>query len=132
MHLIDDRAAVLELVAAQRLLVEVARGLDLDLPIVVAQHQETALGFGQLDDRIHDLIEHGLQIERRAEQAADAVERFEPPLLFQLFVLLFEPLEQVDHALDLLVEKARLDAPALKLRAQQVEVVAHTADFAVL
>jgi hypothetical protein len=47
-------------------------------------------------------------------------------------MFLFEAFEQVEHLIDLFIEKGSLDTPTLQLRVQQVEVVAHTADFAVL
>ena len=55
---------MIALFAAQRLLVKVARGLHLQRPVIVAQHEETAFRARELQDRVHHLIQHLLQVER--------------------------------------------------------------------
>ncbi len=58
----------------ERGLIEVAGHADVQIAVIVKQHQEAALGPGQLDDGVHHLIEHRLQVQRRADDAAYVIQ----------------------------------------------------------
>ncbi len=63
-HVRRYRAAQGKRIRVERGLVEVAGHTHVQVAVVVEQHQEAALGPGQLDNGVHHLIEHRLQVER--------------------------------------------------------------------
>ncbi len=76
-HALDQGAADLLLAGAERGPLPVARHLDVEGAGFAAQHQEGALGAGDADDGVDDLVEHDRQLERRVDDLTDLGQRQE-------------------------------------------------------
>jgi hypothetical protein len=107
-NLIDDGAAHFERRAADRRTLHIASHSELQLAgALVAQHQEAALGPRQLDDMIHDLVKHIVEIEGRVDGLADLVQRAESFTLTG---------QCVDHLLELWQDALHFQKRLLRLQ----------------
>ena len=84
-HLLHDRAAHRKIGLGHHRPIDIARHAHFHLAgAFVLQHQETALRAGQLNDAIHDLVEHLFQFQRGVDGLAHFIQRVQRlPLMRQ-------------------------------------------------
>jgi len=127
-HLAGHRAADAEVAALQRLLVDVAGHAGNQVAVVIEEHQEAALGPGQLDDGVHHLVEHDLHVERGTDQAGDLVQGGQPLLLGGVQPLGDDLLQHQAEHFQAAGQVIGIDAPGPRLAEQQGDGLAGAGD----
>ena len=87
-HFLDHRAADLDVLRAEVLALIVAPDLNGAFAgLLVEQQQEATLGSGELDDRVHHLLQHLVQQQRRPDGTRDLIQGKQPGMLAALLQL---------------------------------------------
>ena len=114
-------------------IIEVARHPDVQNTIF-EQHQKATFGTRQLNERVHDVFEHRLQVERRADQAADLIDARQPLVLDRVFTIVDQARHRRLQRGHLLNEQLGIEFTALDLieqaRDRQLTVVQQVINFA--